>query len=65
MDGLGGFMDYENICKLVGQLFLESRKQIDSMSVQLRTLLSENAELKRILAQESNNGPKEERSSTS
>lgn len=58
-------MDYENICKLVGQLFLESRKQIDSMSVQLRTLLSENAELKRILAQESNNGPKEERSSTS
>lgn len=51
MDIKEDFMDYDTICKHVGQLFLESRKQIDSMSMQIRNLSVENAELKKQLAE--------------
>lgn len=49
-------MDYDTLCRYVGQLFLESRKQIDGLSDQLRKLLSENAELKRLISAD-DNGP--------
>lgn len=44
-------MDYATMCRIVGELYLESRRQISQSEEKLRTLLLENTELKKKLAE--------------
>jgi len=47
----GGFlMDYENICKIVGQFFLETRFHISTVESKNKSLILENGEIKKQLA---------------
>jgi hypothetical protein len=64
LDGfIGGFMDYETMCKYVGQLFLESRHHAAGIELKINQLLIENSKLKKQIADsQTSNGTKEERS---
>jgi hypothetical protein len=62
LDGfIGGFMDYETMCKYVGQLFLESRHHAAGIELKINQLLIENSKLKKQIADLTSNGTKEER----
>lgn len=43
-------MDYDTICKIIGQLYLESRKQVSQHEERIRSLILENQELKNKLS---------------
>lgn len=44
-------MEYTTLCRIVGELYLESRKQISQYEDKIRSLILENTELKKKLAE--------------